>query len=238
MTLSIKIIARLAFSTCWSIRPAAPIARVTSPTAPRWPRQGKAPRVRRGGGSDRSSAPVSVMMCRAAPEASSSRAGASDRPNRPRHFDRRDLPTTIWVTLLRRAWSSTAATRLSPVNTTVEPPSCSASFSASLSFTPPRGSPAARLGRSMWATVQGASIIMSDSRRPARTSDPAMASGPIRTRMRSPAAQGPSTPAARMAWLSWSSTVWAARRRASSRRAVRFSGLKNRSAASRAVSGT
>jgi hypothetical protein len=53
-----------------------------------------------------------------------------------------------------------------------------------------------------------------------------MASGPISTRMRSPAAHGPSTPARFIAWLRWSSTVCAARRSASSRSAVRFSGLK------------
>ena len=66
--------------------------------------------------------------------------------------------------------------------------------------------------------------------------DTAMASGPTSTRIRSPAAQGPSTPARFMAPINWSSTVWAARRRASSRSAVRFSVLKNRSAAMFAVS--
>src|SRR5687768_17657789 len=41
--------------------------------------------------------------------------------------------TTLFRSMLfRPAYSSTVATKSSPVNTSVEPPSCSASFSASL----------------------------------------------------------------------------------------------------------
>ena len=65
-----------------------------------------------------------------------------------------------------------------------------------------------------------------------------MASPPTKTRIRSFAAHGPDTPRSRRWVSSWSSTVWAARRRASSRSAVRFSILKKFSDATRAVSGT
>ena len=69
---------------------------------------------------------------------------------------------TIWVTLLRRRSRSTASDDVvAGQRRRVEPPSCSASFIASLT----RGRAAAvagrrRFGRSTWATVQGASIIV------------------------------------------------------------------------------
>ena len=46
----------------------------------------------------------SVTICRAAPAAFSAKAGTRAWPNRARQREeRRERPTTIWVTLLRRA---------------------------------------------------------------------------------------------------------------------------------------
>ncbi len=176
---------------------------------------------------------------RAAPTRRSSagarRAAEQDRASAVARLADHDLGDVV----APRVVDSTASDMSSPVSTTVEPPSCSASF---------RLRPiAARAGGSPGGAVRPLDVGHGPGRVHHHVGTGAGRRGPAAPAMASPRSApgcarppptGPRRRARRMAPTSWSSTVWAARRRASSRRAVRFSGLKKLVAARRAVSGT
>ena len=171
---------------------------------------------------------------------------ASERPNRARPFTLwrswgacAARPTTIWVMLLREAYCSTVCSRSSALRVTTAPPSCSASF---------RAAAVRSAAHPCWGVTVGALDV---EHRPGRVHHQVGQPPPrahhgaaVTARLRSapgcarPPPRGPRCPGRASGRPAYRPRVWAARRSAISRSAVRFSGLKKRSEARRAVSGT
>ena len=167
-------------------------------------------------------------MCNVYSGARRSSSRLSECPSMRRHHDRAARPITIWLALRARATSIAIPAMSAPPRVSTSAPSPCASASDGRLC-------GASAGCSTCNTVQGA-CSASARRLACRTTASPDASGPISASTRSPAGQGPDTPAARIQVRTSSSTCSAAWRSAISRSAARLPSLKYPSSARFAVS--
>ena len=164
------------------------------------------------------------------PEPRRTSSVAVERRNQARQPERLTSPTTMRVTLRRRAYSISASAADGPSSVTVSAPRDSARRNTSIRRLRSRSDSLRSAGVSTETTIHSASSA-SANRLPNRTSCSAWSSGATAIRNRSRASQGCETRS--LPWYSSASasTRSAVRRNASSRSASKFGMRKKRSVA-------